>query len=125
MVELVLERSKSLTGKHAVRTFLFKWDGKPIEVKFTGTKIPPTYKNGESYLLALKEKGSFVYIRLLMNLRGRVKGKIMVIKDGNIALELSYRKLKIKRVSGDPALFELVKPIIEMLKIPTKKVNLR
>lgn len=125
MVELVLERSKSVTGKHAVRTFLFKSENGPKEVKFSGTKVAPTYKNGESYVVALKDKGTFVYIRLIMNFKGRVKGKVMIIRDGTVALELNYRKLKLKRVSGDPALFDLAKPVIDALKIPVKKVNLR
>ncbi|MEM3863184.1 MAG: hypothetical protein QW699_01670 [Metallosphaera sp.] len=125
MVELVLEQSKSKSGKHAVRSLLYKWDNGLKQVDLKGTNIPTLYKEGEGKLVNLREKGIFVYARFLKNLKGKVRGKILVIKDGTISLELNYRKLKLKRVSGDPQLYDYVKQLIATLNIPVKKVNLK
>ncbi|AEB94654.1 MAG: hypothetical protein QXR57_05140 [Metallosphaera sp.] len=125
MVELVLEQSKSKSGKHAVRSLLYKWDNGLKQVNLKGTNIPTLYKEGEGKLVNLREKGIFVYARFLKNLKGKVRGKILVIKDGTISLELNYRKLKLKRVSGDPQLYDYVKQLIATLNIPVKKVNLK
>ncbi|MEM0169046.1 MAG: hypothetical protein QXK75_04570, partial [Metallosphaera sp.] len=111
MVELVLEQSKSKSGKHAVRSLLYKWDNGLKQVNLKGTNIPTLYKEGEGKLVNLREKGIFVYARFLKNLKGKVRGKILVIKDGTISLELNYRKLKLKRVSGDPQLYDYVKQL--------------
>ncbi|MEM4746675.1 MAG: hypothetical protein QXF40_04910 [Metallosphaera sp.] len=125
MVELVLEQSKSKSGKHAVRSLLYKWDNGLKQVNLKGTNISTLYKEGEGKLVNLREKGIFVYARFLKNLKGKVRGKILVIKDGTISLELNYRKLKLKRVSGDPQLYDYVKQLIATLNIPVKKVNLK
>ncbi|MEM3946746.1 MAG: hypothetical protein QXL04_02280 [Metallosphaera sp.] len=125
MVELVLEQSKSKSGKHAVRSLLYKWDNGLKQVNLKGTNIPTLYKEGEGKLVNLREKGIFVYARFLKNLKGKVRGKILVIKDGTISLELNYRKLKLKRVSGDPQLYDYVKQLVATLNIPVKKVNLK
>ncbi|MEM4024822.1 MAG: hypothetical protein QXL70_02095 [Metallosphaera sp.] len=125
MVELVLEQSKSKSGKHAVRSLLYKWDNGLKQVNLKGTNISTLYKEGEGKLVNLREKGIFVYARFLKNLKGKVRGKILVIKDGTISLELNYRKLKLKRVSGDPQLYDYVKQLVATLNIPVKKVNLK
>ncbi|MCG3108868.1 hypothetical protein L3N51_01157 [Metallosphaera sp. J1] len=125
MVELVLEQSKSKSGKHAVRSLLFKWDNEPKQLNPKGTKIPPLYKDGEAVLINLKEKGIFIYARFVRNLRGRVRGKLMVIKDGAVSLEMNYRKLKLKRISGDANLYPYVKAVMDTLKIPIKRTNLK
>lgn len=125
MVILYVDNSKSKTGKHAVRTLIYEIrDSKIIEVKDSGKEVKPTYSVGSAKLLDVT-KGSFVYIRLVKNIHNKVFGKILVIKDNNIVLELNYRKLKIKRVRGDPIYYDKVKEILDLLKIPVKKVNLK
>lgn len=38
---------------------------------------------------------------------------------------MNYRKLKLKRVEGDPNALEPLKRVMEYLKIPVKKINTR
>ncbi|MCI2414954.1 MAG: hypothetical protein MPF33_06890 [Candidatus Aramenus sp.] len=125
MVQLLLDNSKSRSGKHVMRTVLFKIDGVIEEVTSTGIEVTPTYKVGKAFMVDLPSKGIFVYVILIRNVYNRVRGKILVIKDGNPVLVLNYRKLKIKRVNGDPSFYEYVKKVIEQTKIPVKRVNLK
>ncbi|MBW9140321.1 MAG: hypothetical protein K1T65_01170 [Candidatus Aramenus sp.] len=125
MVRLLLDNSKSRSGKHVMRTVLFKVDGVIEEVTPKGIEVTPTYKVGKAFMVDLPSKGIFVYVTLIRNIYSRVRGKILVIKDGNPVLVLNYRKLKIKRVNGDPSFYEYVKKVIEQTKIPVKRVNLK
>lgn len=125
MVILYVDNSKSKTGKHAIRTLLYEIrDSKFIEIKDVGKDVKPTYSIGNAKVVDVN-KGLFVYIRLIKNINNRVYGKILVIKDNSIVLELNYRKLKIKRVRGDKSFYEKVKEILDSLKIPVKKTNLK
>ncbi|QKQ99330.1 hypothetical protein GWK48_02015 [Metallosphaera tengchongensis] len=124
-MELIVEQSKSKTGKHAIRSLLFKWENGVKQASIKGTRIPPVYKEGDAVLVNLRERGTFVYARFIKNVKGRVFGKILIIKDGTISLEMNYRKLKLKKVSGDPSLYNVVKDVMDYLKIPVKRVNLK
>ncbi len=125
MVQLVVDNSKSKTGKHVIRTLLYKIDDNIHEEKKFDSKIRPTYNVGEAYLANIPPKGIYVYITLIRNIYNKVKGKIIVISDGNIVLVLNYRKLKIKRVNGDSKFYEHVKRILDQVKIPVKRTNLK
>ncbi|AWS00687.1 hypothetical protein [Metallosphaera hakonensis] len=124
-MELILEQSKSKTGKHAIRSLLFKWDNEIKQLNPKGSKVLPIYREGEASAVNLREKGIFVYARFVRNLKGKVRGRVMVIKDGVVSLEMNYRKLKLKRISGDPALYSYVKAVMDYLKIPVKRTNLK
>ncbi len=125
MVQLLLDNSKSRSGKHVVRSALYKVEGAVEEVAPKGVEVQPTYKVGKAFLVDLSQKGTFVYVSLIKNAYNKVRGKIVVVKDGKPVLVLNYRKLKIKRVDGDPSFFDYVKKVIEQAKIPVKRVNLK
>ncbi|AWR97756.1 hypothetical protein DFR86_09495 [Acidianus sulfidivorans JP7] len=125
MVMLYIDNSKSKSGKHAIRSLLFEVkDSKIIEVKMEGRQVKSIYKLGEARVVEVN-KGTFIYLRLIKNIYNKISGKIIVIKDNNIVLELNYRKLKIKRVNGDQSFYDKVKSVLDSLKIPVKKVNLK
>ncbi|ARM76523.1 hypothetical protein B6F84_11175 [Acidianus manzaensis] len=125
MVMLYIDNSKSKSGKHAIRSLLFEIkDSKVIEVKSGGRQVKPIYNIGDAKVIDV-DKGLFIYLRFIKNIYNRINGKILVIKDNNIVLELNYRKLKIKRVNGDGSFYEKVKVVLDSLKIPVKKVNLK
>ncbi len=125
MVQLVIDNSKSKSSKHAIRTLLYRIDKDAYEEKKFNSKVKPTYSIGEAYLADIPSKGMYIYIMLTKNIYNKVKGKIIVINDGNIVLVLNYRKLKIKKVNGDPKFYEHVKKILDQVKIPVKRVNLK
>jgi len=125
MVQLVIDNSKSKSGKHAIRTLLYKIDNNIYEEKKFSSKIRPTYTLGDAYLVDISSKGIYVYITLIKNIYNKVKGKIIVINDGNIVLVLNYRKLKIKKINGDSRFYEYVKRILDQVKIPVKRTNLK
>jgi len=128
---LNIENSKSKTSKHAIRTLLFRIIDiennkfEQVEQFNILSKTKPTYSVGESINIKLDKNNLYVYLRFLKNLRNKVYGRILVIDRGNIVLELKYRKLKIKRISGDPKYYIYVKNILDHLKIPIKRVNLK
>jgi len=124
--QIMLDNSKSKSGKHAIRSFLFQVDSNLIvDISSSpGDEVPPTYKVGESRLVEIP-KGHVVYLYLVKNVKGMVKGRALVIKDNKVILAMNYRKLKLKRVEGDPNALEPLKRVMEYLKIPVKKINTR
>lgn len=125
MVQLVIDNSKSKSGKHVIRTLLYKIDNNIHEEKKFSSKVRPTYTVGEAYLTDIPSKGIYVYITLIKNIYNKVKGKIIVINEGNIVLVLNYRKLKIKKINGDSQFYEHVKRVLDQVKIPVKRANLK
>jgi hypothetical protein len=127
VVELLLDNSKSVTGKHVLRTLIVNVSSGPaIDSRvdsFQSHPCKPLYKKGECRVVKLPN-GKYVYVRLLRNLRGHVSGEFWVIVNGEVKLKLKYRKLKLKRVEGDPSHWDLVNKVISSYKIPLKKVNL-
>ena len=130
MVIMYDEKSESRTKKHAVRKipFIVTKDGK-VEVVRSGKRIEvkPTYVKGYAYRINVKqpEKAVLVQVNMVKCLRDKVKGEILVY-DGNETpvFRAVYRKLKIRRVFGDPKYGEYVKIICRYLKIPVKRYNL-
>ncbi|BDC19866.1 hypothetical protein [Acidianus sp. HS-5] len=126
MVQLYVENSKSRSGKHAIRTLLYKVvNGKLIEVKDEGNKVQSIYKVGEAKIIDIHDPGTYIYVRLVKNIYNRILGEVLVIDDGYISLKLKYRKLKIKRIEGDTKYYDNVKVLFETLKIPIKRANLK
>lgn len=127
-MEVYLENSKSKTGKHAIRSLLYTLEnGKLVEYKNVKvkSKVPPTYKIGDKSLVIIPDKGIFIHLVFLKNLKNKVRGKVTVYKDGNVVSEFNYRKLKLKLVKGEPTYAELVKALFEELKIPIKGINIK
>ncbi len=129
-MELVVERSKSRRGLHAIvkKVFLVSRDGSVVEV--TGPRVgeaPRTYSRGEAYRVRVKprEDQLVVYVVLVRGLRGRVKGYFEVYdRDGRLLYRAVYRRLKVRYSKGDPEYAWAVKLVAEKLGIPVKRYNL-
>jgi hypothetical protein len=129
-VELVVERSKSRRGIHAIvrKVFLVSRDGRVVEV--TGPRVGPaekTYSRGEAYRVRVKprEDELVVYVVLVRGLRGRVKGYFEVYdRSGRMVYRAVYRKLKVRYSKGDPNYAWAVERVVEKLGIPVKRFNL-
>ncbi|BCU71212.1 hypothetical protein [Stygiolobus caldivivus] len=125
-MEVYLENSKSKTGKHAIRTLIFEVKNNEL-VEFKNfqvkNKLPPTYRVGEKDVIVVPDKGIFIHLVFIKNIKNKVRGKVKVYKDGHIVSEMNYRKLKLKLVNGDQSYIEQVKALFEKLKIPVKGVN--
>ena len=130
MIILRLEKSKSRTGKHAVRTLAFyvTSDGRVLPARPRSLQpVKPLYRVGEAYEAWFEppSDGYLVYVRLLRNLRGHVKGYIEVYsRDAELLYRAVYRKLKLRRSSGDPSYAWVVRRVAEHLGLPVKNTNL-
>jgi len=125
-MELILENSRSKTNKHAIRTLIFKYqDGNIVDYKEYKVieKVRPTYVVGEALRIRIPDKGTFVIMRFVKNLYGRVVGRILVLEDGKVISELKYRKLKLYTLYGKRQHVEIVRTIFQNLKIELKRVN--
>ncbi len=102
-MELILENSRSKTNKHAIRTLIFQYqNGNIVEYKDCKVieKVRPTYVVGEALRIRIPDRGTFVFMRFVKNLYGRVVGRILVLEDGKVVSELKYRKLKLYTLYG-------------------------
>lgn len=125
-MEVLLENSKSKSGKHMLRSLIFKViNGDISQVDLPGKKVTPTYKIGEARVVNIPSNGIYVYIYLLRNLKGRVTGKVIVFDSGRPVLVMKYRKLKLKLIDGEEKYSIHVKKVFEKLKIPVKKINVK
>ncbi len=126
-----IEKSKSRSGKHAVRDLVLvvTGDGKVVEPKLKVVQaLKPTYSRGEAYLVKLDVKeGEYpVYIHLVRNLRGHVKGYIEVYnKEGELLYRAVYRKLKLRYSKGDDMYAWIVETVANHLNLPVKRANLK
>lgn len=129
-MELVVEKSKSRRGLHAIvrKVFIVSRDGRVREV--TGPRVGPaekTYSRGEAFRVKVepREGELIVYAVLVRGLRGRVKGYFEVYDGkGRLLYRAVYRKLKVRYSKGDPEYAWAVKLVVEKLRIPVKRFNL-
>jgi hypothetical protein len=125
-MELILENSKSKTNKHAIRTLIYKYEnGDFVEVKDYKVlgKVRPTYVVGEALRIDLPDRGVYIFMRFLKNIRGHVIGRILVLEDGKIVTEIKYRKLKLYTLYGKKAHVDLVKSLFDKMRLTVKRVN--
>ncbi len=129
-MELVVERSKSRRGIHAIVRKVFIVDEKGNVREVTGPRVGPaekTYSRGEAYRVRVNpSRGELVvYAVLVRGLRGRVKGYFEVYSpEGRLLYRAVYRKLKVRYSKGDPSYAWAVKLVVEKLGIPVKRFNL-
>jgi len=66
-----------------------------------------------------------VYVYLVKNLRGHVKGFIEVYSpDAQLLYRAVYRKLKLRYSYGDPRYAWIVEKVVDYLRLPVKNMNL-
>ena len=131
MIILRMEKSKSRTGKHAIRTLAFyvTSDGRVLPARPRSLQpVKPIYRVGEAYDAWFEpppDDGYLVYVYLIRNLRGHVKGHIEVYsRDAELLYRAVYRKLKLRRSRGDPSYAWVVRRVAEHLGLPVKNTNL-
>jgi len=130
MLGLRIERSRSRSGKHAVRSLalLVSPRGEVVEARpRSAERLRPLYSVGEAFqaYYAVPEGWLLVYVYLVRNLRGHVKGYIEVYdRDGRLLYRAVYRRLKLRRSIGDPSYAWAVRRVAEHLKLPVKRTNL-
>ncbi len=129
-VQLRVERSKSRTGKHAVRdiALVVTADGRVEEAR-PKARYPakPVYSRGEAYLVHVEAREGVypVQVHLVRNLRGHVKGYIEVYgPDGTPVYRAVYRKLKLRYSRGDDRYAWVVEAVARYLNLPVKRANL-
>ncbi len=93
--QIVLDNSKSKSGKHAIRSFLFQVDSNLIvDISSSpGDEVPPTYKVGESRLVEIP-KGHVVYLYLVKKRERYGKGKGYGYKRQQSYLGYELQKVK-------------------------------
>ncbi|MEB3789768.1 MAG: hypothetical protein GSR72_07760 [Desulfurococcales archaeon] len=124
-MRLIIEASKSRTGKHASRKLavVYYKNRKEVITKPTGprTKQEHTrtvYARGQSFITELEDPDIeyIVYVELIRNLRGHVKGYLYVYdREGRLLYEAVLRKRKIRRVSGNKQYSWLVEDAIKSI----------
>jgi hypothetical protein len=130
LLRVRLEKSRSRTGKHAARALalLVSPEGRVVEPRPRMTSpVKPLYRRGEAYeaYYQVPEGWFLVYVWLVRNLRGHVKGYIEVYdSEGRMVYRAVYRRLKLRRSSGDPSYAWIVRRVADYLKLPVKNTNL-
>ena len=130
MINVRIEMSKSRSGKHAVRSMAFLVSEKGEVVKARPrqvTEVKPIYSRGRAYLASIDvpEGWYLVYVYLVRNLRGHVKGYIEVYsRDAELLYRAVYRRLKLRFSKGNPKYAWIVRLVAQHLKLPVKRFNL-
>ncbi|MCE4617118.1 MAG: hypothetical protein F7C32_00835 [Desulfurococcales archaeon] len=130
MPRFIVELSRSKTGKHAIRRALFivSEDGRVKLFDSKGTPVKPTYVKGSATLVNVKntlKKGEFlVYVVMIKNLRGHLKGFFEVYDwEGRIVYRAKYHRLKLRKSLGNPYYAWIVRVVAEALKLKIKNFN--
>jgi len=108
-VKIPIDNSRSVTGKHEIRThiYLIK-DGKNLVAispsQFKNVEpSKPTYARGDAAIvtLALSEADYLVLIRALRNIRGEIKARIFVIDSrGCVVTAYKYKRGILRKSFG-------------------------
>ncbi len=124
-MRLIIEASKSRTGKHASRKLavVYYKNRKEVVTKLTSTTtkqehIRTVYARGQSVIIELDNPDIeyIVYVELIRNIRGHVKGHLQVYdRNGRLLYEAVLRKRKIRRVSGGKQYSWLVEDAIKSI----------
>jgi len=104
-LELVEEATRSRSGRHRAfaAVYLVGEDGSVRRVR-GGERVRGTYAVGEARLVrvAPPRKGYIVHVRLVLNPRGWVKGRVNVYGEGGLLYSAVIRERKLRGSMGDP-----------------------
>ena len=130
MPVLVEELSKSRSGKHAARRIvLVASKNKGVRAcRGPGKPIKPIYSKGSARTVEPRDLGEdevVVYIHLIRNPRGFVKGFIEIYgSDGALLYRAVYRRLKLRYSKGNPRYSWAARMAAEHIRLPVKRYSL-
>ncbi|MEM0340148.1 MAG: hypothetical protein QXN05_04525 [Acidilobaceae archaeon] len=124
-VKLIVESSRSRTGKHIEKKMAFvvsKDSVKAFDESFCieTELVKPVYSKGRACVISVEvsPESYAVQLRLVRNLYGRVKGYINVYDErGTLLYKAVIRKLKVRPSLGDYRYHWVVERVIEYLKL--------
>jgi hypothetical protein len=130
--DLVIEKSKSRSGKHALTSIVYIYSRRSGLTPYTASLISeepakPTYAKGEAKRIKIKvEHGDFViYARFVKNLKKAVKGLIMILNHkGELLYRAKYNNGFVVKSFGNPTYAWLVRLFLDSLKIPYTSTRL-
>lgn len=124
--DLVIEKSKSRSGKHALTSIVYIYSKRFGLTLYTASLISeeptkPTYARGEAKRVKIKvEHGDFViYARFVKNPKKAIKGLIMILNHKDELLyQAKYNNGFVVKSFGNPTYAWLVRLFLDSLKIP-------
>ena len=117
-VRLLFESTKSRSGLHAARRLAVRVSGGRVEVVDPAPRgARGTYSRGRAGYATVDPGGGYlVYVELVRDPRGRVRGRFTVYdSQGEERLVAVLRKRKIRRSRGDPSLAWVVEAAVAAL----------
>ena len=131
-LKLVLESTRSRRGGHIARkaALVIRSDGSIAAVSPSGGQpVKGTYAKGfaREVEVELAEGDTLVWVHLVRNNRGHVKGEFIVYDHrGTLLLRAVYRKMKLRRSWGDPSYSWAIERAIEAFKMDrfVKRINM-
>jgi len=132
-IRVLLEATRSRRGGHAARraAVVLRSDGRVelITQASVGESARGTYSRGKAVWaeIALGEGDYLVAASLVRNTRGHVSGFFEVIDwTGRTLLRAVYRRLKIRRSSGDPSYSWAIERALEAFKLDryVRRINM-
>jgi len=128
-----LEKSRSLSGKHAFvsKAFIVDKSNGTIKRVIEAHEVqrPVIYSKGFSENREVKYASSEVLVVINFvqlphrKMKRRVKGRIMVFDEGHLVYSAVYREFKIRGSCGNPEYFKYVESVLRQLNIPVKRSN--
>ena len=127
-----VESSKSRSGKHVLISTLLVYKKKEGLVPYTKcliseAPISPVYREGSAKLVKIEvDQGDLVvYVRLVKNFKGVVKGYLEVYSSrGELLYRAKYSSGVVRFSKGNPVYAWLVRVILDVVKIPVKATYL-
>lgn len=105
-LEFVEESTRSRSGRHKAfaAVFVVNLDGSVSRVRGS-ERSRGTYSVGEARLVRVTppSNGYLVYVKLIMNPRGWVKGRVSVYGDRGLLYSAVIRERKLRGSMGDPS----------------------
>ena len=121
-LELPVEATKSASGLHAARSLIviISRDGQARIIDKPDSSSKGTYKRGNAGTakIRLKSDELAVHVKLILNPRGHVRGRVTVYSpSGEPLLTAVVRRRKIRRVSGDSSYAWAVENALKIIKL--------
>lgn len=127
-----VESSKSRSGKHVLISTIFVFKKREGLIPYTKcllseTSTSPIYKLGSARLVKIQvDQGDLVvYVYLLKNFKGEVKGYVSVYSfRGDLLYRAKYSSGVVRYSKGNPIYAWLVRVVLDTVRVPVKATYL-